>query len=118
LGKDIMDRARALNTLVEAADLTRMIEELMASKDAATLESTLAGIRITTRTIRERILASHEMLSREMVQEARTKLEARRTPSDFANNSNGKPEIGSRAVENVEIVSSSPLRSSLERTNR
>lgn len=72
-----MDRSKALNTMLEAAELSKMIEELMAPQGTDKLPVILSGMRVTMRAIRERILASHEMLAREMVNNAKLRAEAR-----------------------------------------
>jgi hypothetical protein len=61
-----MDRSRALNELSEAADLMRMVEELM-SGNPEKVAQCINGIRVTVRNAREAIVESHDALARELV---------------------------------------------------
>lgn len=63
-----MEESKALEGLLDAADLVAMVENLTRLGNADPLApSTMAGVRITLRTIREMVLKSHDSLSREMV---------------------------------------------------
>ena len=61
-----MDRSRALNELSEAADLMRMVEELMAGNPEKVAQC-INGIRVTVRNARQAIVESHDALARELV---------------------------------------------------
>ena len=64
-----MDKSRALNTLIEAADLVSMLEELTKAADQKGAGS-LPGMRITLRSIKDRVLAGHDVLAREILSNA------------------------------------------------
>ncbi|WKZ56483.1 MAG: hypothetical protein QY326_07060 [Bdellovibrionota bacterium] len=63
-----MDQSRALNKLNESADLIQMIESLL---DPGVIQhmspSTISGMRITLRNIRESVMASHNTLASNFV---------------------------------------------------
>lgn len=67
-----MDQSRALHKLHESADLLTMIESLL---DPSVMQhispTTLAGVRITLRNVREEVLSSHDALASSFV--ARTR---------------------------------------------
>ena len=59
-----MEQHKALNALLESADLIAMLEELTSGTSRNLLSGPgLSGIRITLRTIREHILNSHDTLA-------------------------------------------------------
>lgn len=61
-----MDHSAALHKLMEAAALVGMVEELANPGTFERLSpSSLSGLRITLRTIRESIVASHDALTGE-----------------------------------------------------
>ncbi|MCB0311611.1 MAG: hypothetical protein KDD42_10270 [Bdellovibrionales bacterium] len=96
-----MDTSKALNSLLEAADLTRMVEQLTAPGSTESFQSSVAGMRITLRNIRNTILASHSILAKERVESAR------------ANSSDSQlermAEPGSVVRPNLNSVSENPL---------
>ena len=57
-----MERGKALNSLVESAQLLQMLESLMATEDSVRALENFAAIRMTIETARERILHSHSTL--------------------------------------------------------
>lgn len=57
-----MDQTKALNAILESADLISMLEEL-ANASARGGMTSIAGLRITLRNIREQLLASHDCLA-------------------------------------------------------
>lgn len=60
-----MDENNALQRLLEAADLIKMIEELTGPTDLHKLPAgTMAGLRITLKNVREAIVTSHQHLSK------------------------------------------------------
>jgi hypothetical protein len=73
-----MEESNALHKLTEAADLIRMVEELTSPAAFEKLSpSTLAGMRITLRNIRETILNSHDTMAEQLVTRARISTENR-----------------------------------------
>ena len=97
-----MEQSNALHKLTEAVDLIRMVEEITSPSSYDKLSaSSLAGIRITLRTIRESVISSHDVLAESYV-------EAGRVPN--INNSNGQaktttiiaPEAGK--VDSVNLL--------------
>jgi len=63
-----MEESRALAKLLDAADLISMIEDLAQSSNMARVsEGSLAGLRLTLRSIRENILSGHGTLSEEFL---------------------------------------------------
>jgi len=118
-----MDRSKALNTLLEAAELTKMIEELMSPHNADRLAHTFTGMRVTLRSIRERIVAGHEMLAREMVSGARARTDAREE-ADIPHRpmiAASRPDIetpSERPANGVNILNGRPgLRTTIEKQN-
>jgi len=67
-----MDQHKALNILLESADIISMLEELTntASKNGLA-SSSIAGMRVTLRNLREQILASHDSLAQIALSRAR-----------------------------------------------
>lgn len=68
-----MDQHKALNALLESADLISMLEELAnaSSKNGFTTAS-IAGLRITLRNVREQILNSHDELAQTIIARAKS----------------------------------------------
>ena len=63
-----MDQNKALNSLLECADLISMLEDLSnISAKGAFSPTTIAGLRITLRNIREQILAGHDALAQILI---------------------------------------------------
>lgn len=73
-----MERTKALAALQDAADLCKMVEEMMAPGMAERLPSTQAGIRVAIRNVRESIVTARDSLARDLVAAARA---ARAEPS-------------------------------------
>lgn len=72
-----MDQNTALQKLLEIADLSRMVEDLVAPGNLERLApASLSGIRVTLRAIRETTLACHDSLAGELSQRARPRVEA------------------------------------------
>lgn len=115
-----MDRSKALNGLVEAADLAKMIEEIL-SLGADRVPSTIPGVRITVKNLRERILASHDALARELISHARNSTQtpagSAQMESSYRPSYQGTPESDpSPAVEMGSMaMKRRDLRSSLEK---
>ena len=58
-----MEQNNALHTLIEIADLAKMVEELVSPGNLERLSPAgLSGVRITLRAIRELILDSHDAI--------------------------------------------------------
>lgn len=73
-----MDQSNALNRLLEAADLLKMVEDLTSPGGFERLSgSSVSGLRITIRNIRESVLASHDQLAGNFVNKAKVALETR-----------------------------------------
>lgn len=71
-----MEQSKALTRLLEAADLTGMLEDLANSASSGKLSpASLAGMRITLHNIRETILSSHDMLASSLVSRSRSQSE-------------------------------------------
>lgn len=67
-----MDNSKALVRLTEAADLIAMVDELLAAAgNGSANPSTWSGIRITLRSVRESVLASHDTLAADFIHRAR-----------------------------------------------
>lgn len=72
-----MEQSTSLTRLLEAADLLGMVEELNNPATVSKLSpSTLAGMRITIRSAREMILASHDRLASSLVSQSRARSQA------------------------------------------
>lgn len=67
-----MEESKALNKLIEAADLVGMVEELLSPTSTERLSaSAWSGIRITIRNIKDTIESSHSALAQDLVQRSR-----------------------------------------------
>ncbi len=113
-----MDQSTALNKLLEASDLVRMLEDLTAPANFARLSSgAVSGLRITLRSLREGILASHDCLAAEVV--ARAKANSSSAGTDLT--SGAKPDVTPTFRSATAVLEGDPLvmrrkdlRSSLE----
>lgn len=70
----MMDHSTALNKLLEAADLIGMLEDLTNSSGGKIGPSSVAGMRITLRGLRDSVLQSHDTLAQEVVGRAQAKM--------------------------------------------
>ena len=71
-----MEQSKALTRLLEAADLTGMLEDLANSASSGKLTpASLAGMRLTLHNIRDTILSSHDTLASSLVSRSRTQSE-------------------------------------------
>ena len=60
-----MDESRALNKILECADLIAMLEDLSSAASRGALSASgISGIKITLRGIREQLLGSHDILAK------------------------------------------------------
>ena len=69
-----MDQSTALNKLLEAADLIGMLEDLTNSSGGKIGPSSVAGMRITLRGLRDSLLQSHDSLAQEVVSRAHVRM--------------------------------------------
>ena len=69
-----MDQSTALNKLLEAADLVGMLEDLTNSSGGKIGPSSVAGMRITLRGLRDSLLQSHDALAQEVVSRAHVRM--------------------------------------------
>jgi hypothetical protein len=68
-----MEESKALNRIMEAADLAAMVEEMTSPATLEKLSATsLSGIRITLKNIRELLVASHDVLAADFMTRARS----------------------------------------------
>jgi hypothetical protein len=67
-----MDNSKALVRLTESADLLGMLDDLMSAiGPGQSSPSTMSGVRLTLRNVREAILNSHDTLAADFVNRAR-----------------------------------------------
>lgn len=67
-----MDQSKQLHSLLEVSDLLAMVEDLTRQERLSELsDASIAGLRITLRASRERLLESHAALSKGLVHSAR-----------------------------------------------
>ena len=72
-----MDQSTALHKLLEAADLAKMVEEIMAPGSLERLSpAALAGARATLRNLRETMLSCHDLMAGDLVARARSRYES------------------------------------------
>lgn len=72
-----MDQNTALQKLLEIADLSKMVEDLVAPGNLERLApASLSGIRVTLRSIRETTLACHDSLAGGLTQRAPARVES------------------------------------------
>lgn len=120
-----MDQNTALHKLLEAADLAKMIEELVAPGSLERLSpASVSGVRVTLRTLRESMLACHDLLAGDLVARARAKYEngalAPKAPglesqATLSGNRTDSPSIVRQALANEQPRGvKKDLRSSLE----
>ena len=115
-----MEQAKALQGLLDAADLTKMVEEMTRPGSLEALStSALAGLRLTLSHIRGQILLSHDALAAQWVQDSRrgepASIELEETVSQEG--MNGKPSINNTILSSggAPRVNRQTLRASLER---
>ena len=101
-----MEQTKALQGLLEAADLTKMVEEISRPGSLEELStSALAGLRLTLAHIRSQILTSHDVLASRLIQDTPRR-------GDAADVSAGTTEA---PVNGPPRLSRQNLRASLER---
>lgn len=69
-----MDQSTALHKLLEAADLIGMLEDLTNTSGGKIGPSSIAGMRITLRGLRDTLLQSHDSLAHEVVGRAQARM--------------------------------------------
>lgn len=98
-----MEQSKALTRLLEAADLTGMLEELANSASSGKLSAAgLAGMKLTLHAIRETILSSHDTLASSLVSRSRTQSERSADESIGANRSMPPRDLRSSLEKFVE----------------
>ena len=103
-----MEQSKALHQLGEVADLIAMIETLTSPNvaDPSRNASAWAGLRITLRNARETLLSSLEVLSADMVNKAKARIELPAQESS---------EISPRTASPVKhLASSAPVAASAQ----
>lgn len=76
-----MDQNQTLRKLLEAADLAKMVEELVAPGHLERLSPAgLSGIRVTLRALRETMIACHDVVATEQGSRARVRIETPTLP--------------------------------------
>jgi len=113
----MMDQSKALHRLREAADLVGMVEDLLDPARTDSLSaSSWAGIRVTLRGIRESMVDSHTVLTKDLVSRARGASQA--APADqSANAASNQIATGPERKLGASPVQRQSLTSSLERLN-
>ena len=67
-----MEPSHALQGLIEAAELVKMLEDLCSPGTFEKISSgSMGGMRVTLRGVRKGILQSHDVLATKMIQQAR-----------------------------------------------
>lgn len=67
-----MEPSHALQGLIEAAELVKMLEDLCSPGTVEKVSSSsMGGVRVTLRGIRKGILQSHDVLAARLIQQAR-----------------------------------------------
>ena len=115
-----MEQTKALQGLLDAADLTKMVEEMTRPGSLEDLStSALAGLRLTLSHIRSQILLSHDALAARLIQDSRRSESASAglREADAQEGISGEPSIsnGSLSIGAPPRVNRQTLRASLER---
>jgi hypothetical protein len=72
-----MDQNAALHKLLESADLAKMLEELIAPGSLERLSpASISGLRVTLRSLRDSMLACHDLFAGDLVARARNRYES------------------------------------------
>jgi hypothetical protein len=108
-----MEQGRALQALVEAADLVRMLEDITNPSVLSSISAaSMAGVRVTLKNVRESILASHDTLAAQVIHRARVHLDASlqtaASAADLGADNGG-------GVSETPVMSRRDLRASLEK---
>ena len=95
-----MDQNNTLHKLLEAADLAKMVEELIAPGNIERLSpASLSGVRVTLRSLRETMLSCHDLMAGDLVARARGRFD----------NANSQPIPSSvDAAQNAQSRAESP----------
>ena len=124
----MMDQSKALHRLREAADLVGMIEDLLHPARTETLSpASWAGMRVTLREIKDSMIESHTVLTKDLVNRARSAAQSAPTekPSaaaitasnpNTASNGTSQMAIGERKL-GASPIQRQTLTSSVERFN-
>ena len=82
-----MEQTKALQGLMESADLVKMIEDITSPGILERLTaSSFSGVRITLRSIRESILSSHDILAADLISRSRINYEPNATSTKLQTN--------------------------------
>ena len=77
-----MEQSKALQSLLESADLMKMLEDIIASGTIDRLSpSSLSGMRLTLKSVREQVLSSHDSLASEMISRSKASSNGQSTAS-------------------------------------
>ena len=80
-----MDQSKALQELMEAADLVGMLEEFMlANNNRQFSPSAWAGLKINLRNVKQTIVSSHSALASDYIARARARVEAAKAENGSA----------------------------------
>jgi len=112
-----MDQSKALHRLREAADLVGMIEDLLdPSRTESLSPASWAGMRVTLKGIRESMVESHTVLTRDLVNRARGAAQTNSTekPQSTTNNSD-QIAVGKERNLGESPIQRRTLASSMER---
>lgn len=112
-----MDRSKALQKILESADLVGMVQDLTdPSRKEAFTPSSWSGMRITLRTVREILLEAHKSLAQELVADSRASVENMSSGSARGQALRAAVTQASRPGSNPISSSSQPLNQAVERT--
>ena len=111
-----MDQTKSLHTLLEVADLLAMVEDLSDPERVQRLSAaSWAGMRITLRNSRERLLESHSDLSRGVVSSARSSESSQSKGSEQTRILTAQDEARASSQQAANAASQRDLKSELER---
>lgn len=92
-----MEQSKALQRLIESADLLKMLEDIIGTGAIDRLSpASLSGMRLTLKGVRESVLSSHDALASDMI--ARTQV---KTATD--GNTNSRSIEVERSEDNTEV---------------
>ena len=87
-----MEQSKALQALMEAGDVVKMLEEITTPAVLSSISAaSMAGVRVTLKNLRESILASHDALAGQVIQRAKVQLESNLSTSIHSLKDNAPP---------------------------
>lgn len=106
--------SNALNKLLESADLIKMLEDL--TSPGTLSGSSIAGLRLTLKNVREAVLASHDALAENVVSRAKSAVSAENAATEAARTQAARPDSSESALK-TEIITGarSPIISDSQR---